>query len=213
MADSYQATKQLPLAAEFYQRVFYQYLNGDAANRAAAALITLKDTMGAAFPQPSPEQVLRRADRLMEMREYSRARSEYQSLLDSLAGPSREQARVGIGAADYHSGKTSAAMSYLRGLEVSDADAAAERDYYLVECARRANDDGDMMAALQRLAGRSPKSPWRLKALLSAANRYLLVNRSDDYVPLYRAAYEDLSHGNNGRPGSLEGNFPSLPAR
>ena len=180
------------MAAEFYQRVYYQYLSGDAANRAAAALITLKDTMGAAFPQPLPEQILRRADRLMEIREYSRARAEYQGLLDSLVGVARDQARVRLGAADYLAGKASTAGPYLRGLELSESEAAAERDYYLVECARRLNDDGEMMAAIQRLAGKHAKSPWRQKALLSAANRFLLVNRPDDYVPLYRAVYEDF---------------------
>ncbi len=192
LAGSYEAARQLANAAEFYQRVYYRYLTGEPANRAAAALLTLKDTMGAAYPQPLPEQILHRADRLLEIHEYSRARPEYQALLDSLVGVARDQARVRIGAADYLAGKTTAAGSYLRGLELPESEAAAERDYYLAECARRLNDDREMMAAIERLASRHPKSGWRLKALLSAASRYLLVNRPDDYVPLYRAVYEDF---------------------
>jgi soluble lytic murein transglycosylase len=47
-----------------------------------------------------------------------------------------------------------------------------------------------MMAAVRKLGARYPQSPWRLKALVSAANRYLILNRPDDYVPLYRDAYE-----------------------
>ena len=77
LADSYQAGNQLPQAAEFYQRVYYQYLTGDPPIARAAALLTLKDTMGGAYPQPLPEQLLRRADRLLELREYTRARAEY----------------------------------------------------------------------------------------------------------------------------------------
>ena len=73
-----------------------------------------------------------------------------------------------------------------------ESEAAAERLYYLVECARRLNDDGAMMDAVQSLAKKYSKSPWRLKALQSAANRYLLVNRPDDYVPLYQAVYQDF---------------------
>jgi len=45
---------------------------------------------------------------------------------------------------------------------------------------------------VRTLGERHPKSPWRFKALLSAANRFLLVNRAEDYVPLYQAAYQDF---------------------
>ena len=118
LADCYQAAQDLPHAADFYQRVYYQYVSGDAANRAAAALLTLKDTMGAAYPQPLPEQLLRRADRLLEIREYAHAKAEYQILVDQLTGPTRDQARVGVGAADFLDGKTAPACSYLRGLDL-----------------------------------------------------------------------------------------------
>lgn len=192
LADCYQAAKDLPRAVDFYQRVFYQYLSGDAANRAAAALLTLKDAMGTAYPQPLPEQLLRRADRLLEIREFDRAKSEYQALLDQLPAATRGQALVGVGAADFLDGKTAPACSYLRGLELPESEADAAREYYLGECARRAKDDDAMMAAVNRLGAHYPKSPWRLKALLSAANRFLLVNRPDDYVPLYKAAYQDF---------------------
>jgi len=189
LADSYQAAKDLSHAADFYQRVYYQYLSGDAANRAAAALLTLKDTMGADYPAPLPEQMLRRADRLIEAREFAHARSDYQSLANQLTGVARDQARVGLGASDFRDGNTAAAWSYLRALELPESEAGAERLYYLEECARRLADDGEMMSAVQRLS-QYPKSPWRLKALVSAANRFLLVNRPDDYLPLYKAAYE-----------------------
>jgi soluble lytic murein transglycosylase len=49
-----------------------------------------------------------------------------------------------------------------------------------------------MMAAVQRLSARYPGSPWRLKALVSAANRYLVIDRPDDFIPLYKAAYTDF---------------------
>ncbi len=192
LADCYQAANDLPAAAEFYQRVYNQDLTGDAADRSAAALLALKDAMGAAYPAPRPERALRRADRLMELRDYAAARSEYQSLLNQLVGPERDQARVRLGAADFLGGNTGSAYAYLRDLEVTEPEAGAERQYYLEECARRLNNDDGMTAAIKDLAARYPKSPWRLKAMVSAANRYLLVNRPDDYVPLYRAAYEDF---------------------
>jgi len=192
LADSYQAAKDLPHATEFYQRVFYQYVSGEAANRAAAALLTLKDAMGANFPQPLPEQSLRRADRLLDARDYPRARSEYDSLADQLP-----LARVGIGAVDFLAGKQGPACSYLRNLDLADSDADAERLYYLEECARRSHDDDAMMAAVAKLGRQYPKSQWRLKAILAVTNRFLVTNRPDDYVPLYKALYENFPDDSN----------------
>ena len=192
LADCYQAARDLGRAAEYYQRVYYRYLTGDAANRSAGALITLKDTMGAAYPAPSSEQMLQRAGRLVEAREYPRARAEYRTLLDQLAGGPRDQARVRLGELDFLAGNTGAAYAYLRGLELPAAEADAERLYYLAECARRLTDDDEMMDAVHRLGRQYAKSQWRVKALITAANRFLLANRPDDFVPLYQAACEDF---------------------
>jgi len=192
LADCYRAANDLVHSAEFYQRVYYQYPTGDAATRAGAALLTLKDAMGEAYPPPPSRLMLRRPDRLMELHEYVLARSEYRSLVDRIAGLERDQARVRIGEADFLKGSTKVACSYLSGLDLGESEADAERLYELGECARRQGGDGEMMSAVERLGRQYPKSLWRLKALVSAANRFLLVNRPDDYLPLYRAAYQDF---------------------
>jgi peptidoglycan lytic transglycosylase len=192
LADCYQAANDLPHAAEFYQRVYYHYLSGAAASRAAVALITLKDAMGASYPSPGAAQLLHRADRLMEASEYTQARNEYEGVAAQAGGVEHDQALVRIGAADYLAGKTAPAWTYLRGLDVADSEAAAERLYYLVECARRRDDDREMMSAVQQLEARYRQSPWRLKALMSAANRYLLLNRPENYVPLNQTIYQDF---------------------
>jgi soluble lytic murein transglycosylase len=192
LADCYHAANDLVHAAESYQRVYYQYPTGAASTRAGAALLALKDAMGDAYPPPLPRLMLRRPDRLLELREYAPARSEYRSLVDQLAGLERDQARVRIGEADFLKGGIKVACSYLRGLDLAESEADAERLYDLGECARRQADDAEMMSTIERLGRQYPKSPWRLRALVSAANRYLLVNRPDDYLPLYRAAYQDF---------------------
>ena len=192
LGDCYQAANDLAHAAEYYQRVYYHYLSGAAASRAAAALLTLKDAMGSGYPAPAPGQLLHRADRLLEAQEYAEARAEYQAAAAQSRGVERDQALVRVGAADYLAGKTALAWPYLQGLEVGGSEAAAERLYYLAECARRRNDDEQMMSAVQQLAARYQQSPWRLKALGSAANRYLLLNRPQDYVPLNQAVYQDF---------------------
>ena len=192
LADGYQAAGELAHAADFYQRVYYRYPSGNAASRAAAALITLKDAMGTAYPAPLPQQMLQRADRLLDTREYRLARTEYQSLVEQLTGVERDRARVGLGAADFLGGNTAAAYPYLRALELPESEAEAQRLYYLEECGRRLADDDEMMGAVNRLGQSYPHSVWRLRALLGAANRYLVANRPDDYLPLYTAVYEDF---------------------
>jgi len=189
LADCYQAAGDLARAADFYQRVYYGRISGDAAARAAAALIALKDTMGAAFPQPPPQQRLRRADLLLEVREFPEARREYQTLARELEGLERDQARVRIGATQFLSGDRAAAYPYLRGLEIADSEAGAERLFYLEEIARRLTDEDEMMAAVRRLGERYPQSPWRLKALVGAANHYLVTNRTAELAALDSAVY------------------------
>ena len=195
MAIAYEAARDLPHAAQYYQRVYYEYPTGDPATRAAAALITLRDGMGAAYPAPAAQAMVERGHKLLAQREYARAQSEFQALVPQLSGPERDRARVGIGAAEYLSGDVAAAYSHLRSLEVSNpeanAEANAERLYYLAECARKLNDEDQMMEAVKKL-GRHRESLWRYKALVAAANRFLVINQPDKYTPLYKAVYESF---------------------
>jgi len=192
LADCYQAAGELAHAADFYQRVYFQYVSGDAALRSAAALAALKDTLGRAYPAPLPQQILRRADRLLETRAYAAAQAEYQGMLDQSIGLERDQARVRMGAADYLGSNAAAAYTYLDNLALAESEADAERLYYIGECARRLNKDDRMLAAVRQLGEKYPHSLWRLKVLISAANRFLLVNRPDDFLPLYKTAYRDF---------------------
>jgi soluble lytic murein transglycosylase len=190
LADAYQLAGDLPHAAEFYQRVFYRHISGEPAALSAAALLTLKDRMGANYPAPLPQQALQRADRLLEARQFSAARSEYDALVDQLVGVERDIARVRLGAADVSNGKPGPASSYLRGLTLDPSEADAERLYWISEAVRRMNDESTLPDLLEQLARRYPKSPWRLKAMIGAANRFLVANRVSEYLPLYKAAYE-----------------------
>lgn len=192
LADCYLAAGDQANAAEFYGRVYYQFIAGDAAARSAAGLAALKASMGGSFPQPLPRQMLGRADRFLEAHDYTHARAEYQSILDHVTGLQLEQARVRIGAADFLAGKGKPAEAYLKGLDLSEPAADAERLYYMSEAARQRKDDEEMAAHLRRLQEKYRDSPWRLKALSSAAVRFLLVNQPDQYVPLYTAIYQDF---------------------
>jgi soluble lytic murein transglycosylase len=197
LADAYQAAGELAQAADFYQRVFYRYVAGEPAERSAAAILALKELMGASYPAPLPQQALQRADRLLEARQFTAARSEYEALIEQLVGVDRDIARVRVGASELAAGKPGIAAPYLRGLELVESEADAERLYHLTDASRRMNDESAIDASVEQLERKYPQSPWRLKALVTAANRLLIVNRVKDYLPLYRAAYEDFPKDGN----------------
>ena len=192
LAEAYEAAGNPAQAANYYQRVYYQYPLSESATQASKAMEALKTSMGEAYPPPMPHQMLERGNRLLAAFEYSRARAEFSALVRELGGGEREIASVRIGAADYLQKKTEAACRYLQSLEIVSPEADAERLYYVAECARRPDDDGAILAAIQKMTERSPNSPWRLKALLSAGNHFLLTNQSESYEPLYRACYESF---------------------
>ena len=190
LASAYQAQGELPQAAILYQRVYFEFPAKPAAADASAALDNLKRTMGKEYPPPMPRQMLDRGEKWIAAREYGKARHEFESVAPLLSGFERDQAHVRIGAADTFQGNLRGAYRYLKGLRLPPSEADAEREYYLAECARKMNDDGEMNAAIQRLAKRYPRSAWRLKALVATGNRYLLLHQPEKYEPLYQAAYQ-----------------------
>ena len=192
LAEAYQGAGDPARAAEFFQRVYYQYPGGDAAAKSAAALSALREAMGTAYPPPPSEMMLRRADRLLEQRDYAGARAEFQKLANQLSGISRDRALVRVGTVDLLRGQATAALTYLRGLGLAESEADAERLYEVVEAARRLHRDDEMTAAVGQLGSRYPKSGWRARALVSAGNRFLLVNQPEQFLPLYRALYDNF---------------------
>jgi soluble lytic murein transglycosylase len=189
LAACYRASGDMVSAAVYYQQVYYGYPASPEAGKAATELDELKTALGALYPPPMSQAILERANGLARAGDYRRAHVEYEAALPLFAGPDRDLVRVRLGELDYRSYRTDSAYDYLRSLDVSSPEADAERLYYMTECARRLEHDGQMMDAIKRLE-RYPNSPWRLRALVSAANRYLLDNRADAYLPLYAACSE-----------------------
>jgi soluble lytic murein transglycosylase len=180
-------------AAHFYQRVFYDYPNSPEAERAAKELKALETQLGPLYPPPTAQMMLRRANRLADARQYTAARAAYTEIAPKLAGLEQDLARVRIGEMDYRLYKNAPALSYLRNLNPASAEADAERLYYVLECARRLDREREMSEALDALAAKHPKSVWRMRALISLGNHYLVRNNAGRYIPLYRACAEDFA--------------------
>jgi len=190
LAQSYRASNDLASACIYFQRVYYQYPAASEAEQAASALADLKRMLNELYPPPMTQAMFQRADNWVRARDFRRAREEYQSIAAQTAGPDRELARVRLAAVDYFRYEPAAAYANLKSLEVSSAEADSERLYFMVECARRLDRDDPLQESLGRLSRAYPRSPWRLKALITAANHYLIDNQPARYEPLYRACYE-----------------------
>ncbi len=187
LAMAYEALGEKPQSAVTYQRVYYGFPNTEMAAQAWLGMERLRAVLGTSFPQAPPKQQLERCEKWLDARQYKKAREEYEVLAQSLTGLDRDDAKAGIGAADFLGGDAFTAQKYLKVLRISPSEADAKRLYYLTEAARKTSDDSTMMEAVKDLEAHYPKSPWLLKALGAAGNRYLVKNQREQYTPLYRA--------------------------
>ncbi len=192
LAQNYRASNDLASAAVYYQRVYYQYPATPEAEQAASALPELRTTLGDSYPPPTTQAMFQRAETWMRARDFSRARSEYEAIASRTAGLDRERARLRLAEIDYFRYENISAYANLKALQVSASEVDAERLYYMVECARRLDSEERMREALGELSERHRNSTWRMRALVTAGNRYLLDNQAERYEPLYRACAEDF---------------------
>ena len=193
MAAAFAGSGDKLSAAIYYQRVYYGFPLSTEAGLAATETEKLKADLGEKYPPALPAAMLGRAIKLLDAGQAVRARKELESLIPQLGGAERDLARVRIGVAHYTVEQNAVAYKYLSTLEVASAEADAERLYYLMQSARRLNNLDEMDALIAKLGRLHPNSPWRLQAVMGAANRYLTENKVDQYEPLYRACFESFS--------------------
>lgn len=193
---AYEALGEKPQAALTYEKVYYEYPNTDLAAQSWTAMERLRASLGKDFPTASPRQELDRCQKWLDARQYLKARAEYTALENRLEGADKEAAKVGIGKSDYLAGDAGRAFRYLQDLHVNDASADAERLYYLAEASQKAGDQTAMTEAVRKLGELDPHSPWRLKALISAGNQFLVWNQPAEATPLFKTAAETFSDDN-----------------
>ncbi len=192
---AYEALGEKLQSALSYAKVYYGHPNTSLAALAWTAMERLRPQLSKEFPS-TPRQQLDRCQRWIEVKEYGKARQEYTVLADSLPEPERNEAKVGIGAADYLSGDATAALRYLRSLRAPHSEADARRLYYITEAARKTGDDETMMDSVKQLNEHYQESVWRLKALITAGNRYVATNEREKYEPLFKAASDKFPSDN-----------------
>ncbi len=187
LARCFRETGDLAGAADYFQRVYYQYPVAKEASDAADALVELKARMGDTFPPILPGTLIARAQKLFDAKRPAAARIELAAAIPQISGAERDVARVRLGVADYLSGQTQAAFTYLSALKVDDPEADAERLSYLIRSARKADRHADVKPFLQQLESAHPASSWRLDGLIYVADQARSENDSGTYLPLYGA--------------------------
>jgi len=192
MAAAFAADGDAMNAAVYDQRVYYGFPLSTEAAQSDAELAKLRAALGEKYPPPMPNAMLGRAVKLMDAKQYVKARAELETLAPQLTGAEKDLARVRIGAADYYTKDTVRAHTTLAALEVSTPEADAERLHYLLLCAQRLKNQDEVNSALERLGRLYPNSKWRLESLIAAANHSLVENQLQAYEPIYRACYESF---------------------
>jgi soluble lytic murein transglycosylase len=185
-ARCFQGNGDLAQAAEYYQRVYYGYPLAQEVGEAATTLAEIKPKLGDAYPPPMPPAMLARAEELMKYHRAAEARNELLAAIPQLGGVQRDLAQVRLGEVDYFLNNQKAAFHYLNDLNVADAEADAERLYYLVKCLRRQDRNSDVKQYLDSLEKDHANSPWRMKAMIDVADQARFQNDATLALNLYQ---------------------------
>jgi soluble lytic murein transglycosylase len=135
---------------------------------------------------------LDRAYQLLEAGDAGSAKLELTALLPRLEGATQELARVRIGVCENRQ-RASSALATLRSLSPKDAEADAERLFYLLLTARRLKQYEVMGQAMDALNEQHPRSRFRLEALANAAGQYWVLGQNQRSLPLYEACAADFA--------------------
>ena len=185
-------------AVRTYRRAYYHYPLSHQAEEAEARLDALRRKLGKRYPSAPPSWRLKRADALFQASRYPQAWAEYRRAVAGLKAADRDRTQVRIGACDYRRLRTSAAYGRLTRLKVQDPKAAAERLYYLGECARRLGRRKEFAQCAEELGKKYPGSPWYEEALFSLGNYYLLQDEPQTSRRYYERTARAFPNGKRG---------------
>ncbi len=180
-------------AAVDYEAIYMRYSASEQAREAGLKLEFLRSSLGVNFPPLPLAERVAHAVILFNAKDWDDARTEYTAILPELTGADHERAELRILECGVALG---ASPNDMAALKISDPDVDAERSYALAEYYRDAQQELEMVAAVEAAASRAPTSHWAEAALFLVGNYY--------WVQLER----DRASGYYAR---LEEQFPSAP--
>lgn len=195
LAQAYRKNRQPDKAVVLLQKIYYYSPASPQAASAADHLKELRVEMGAAYPNPTAEMRRERSDRLYAAGRWKDAEIEYRSAATYASGTALDRARVRVGVCQFRSGSSRVALTTLRNLKVSDAEADAERIYNLAAVYRRLEQPEAMEQQVELLGRAHPESLWYQRALFMVGNHYLVSQDPARAAQYYTMVYQKFPQG------------------
>ena len=194
-ARANEAAHHTVTAAKDYQTVYYKFPLADEAHDAGVALPRLNKQLHNEFPYATGEMQDQRALGFYEAHKWKEARAEYEklaSMLKDTSNPTRQRALVRIAECRQH---PKPAIKLLASLNVSDPEADAERLYTLSQAYRSEKNEGEMLAAIEKIWEKYPQSRWAEDALMAGGNYYWVELQRSKAVNYYQRILDAFPAG------------------
>ncbi len=170
---AYEAQGEQQQAALSYQKVYYSWPNTDLAAQSATAIDRLRLALGKDFPSAPAAQQLERAEKWVAAKNYAKARAEYVALTDRLIGARAGNSEGWSWGFRLPGGSDCRGDALFEGAACrSFGDRRRAALLYRGSARGKQDDDAQTMDTVRELGEHYSKSVWRLKALVSAGNRY-----------------------------------------
>jgi soluble lytic murein transglycosylase len=183
LGRAYIAAGQTAEGADVLHRLYYAMPLAPEADAANSDLQKLPPT---SVPVATFDERKMRANSLLTARHYDDAVREYQALLPSAPQKERPAIQLDLGIALHHDGKDSDAKKLLQSIPGADTEVNAERVYELMEIARAADDQDEILKLVAEQRQEAPASSWFDRGLLLAGNACLLKRDNDKAIDFYR---------------------------
>jgi len=183
LGRAYIAAGQTAQGADILHRLYYAMPLAPEADAANSDLQKLPPT---SVPVATFDERKMRANSLLTARHYDDAVREYQALLPSAPQKERPATQLDLGIALHHDGKDSDAKKLLQSIPGADTEVNAERVYELMEIARAADDQDQILKLVAEQRQEAPASSWFDRGLLLAGNACLLKRDNDKAIDFYR---------------------------
>ncbi|HZU22957.1 MAG TPA: transglycosylase SLT domain-containing protein [Terriglobales bacterium] len=162
------------------------YLMAPASPQALDAKSEIDKLPAGSFAPPSFTELRDRAAALANAKRYYDATVEYRSLLGNAPVIKIAEVQSLLAEALYKNNSRNEARALFQKIPDDTDEAAARRNYYLLEMARSDGDEAQVRAILDRMRANTPTSSFLQQALVSAGNMYLLKKDLGNAEPLYR---------------------------
>lgn len=181
-------------AADAFAHVFYEFPLGENAAIAGAELNTLTGLQPLTAGSQRYKVELGRAERLFGARQYTDARTAFQTLRQYATGDDKELLQLRIAECDYFTKRTRPAREALKPLTESAAR-KGEALFFYAMASRDLGDTQTFLQVLQQITTDLPEQTWAEDALDNLGTYYIKIDDDDRAEAIFRDLYERYPRG------------------